>query len=63
MILIKKTLYLQKKINYLVGKDFKTLESSGFGYFEGIEEFIHMTNKIKAYKNEWIQDFKNTKRS
>lgn len=47
MILIKKTLYLQKKINYLVGKDFKTLESSGFGYFEGIEELIHMTNKIK----------------
>ena len=48
---------LDKYVNYLIGKDYKTLELSGFAYFKKIEEFIYVINKKKD-KLIQIQNFK-----
>ena len=39
--------YLVQYVNYVSGKDFETLEKSGFSYFKKIEEFIHVIYKSK----------------
>jgi len=51
---------LEKYVNYLAGKDFKTLEASGFAYFKKIEKFIHVVNKNKE-KLVKINGFKTLK--
>ena len=38
---------LEQYINYLIGKDFKTFETSGFAYCKRIEDFILIINKKK----------------
>ena len=45
---------LERYINFLIEKDFKTLEISVIEYFKEIEEFIFVMNKKKKvnYKNE-----------
>ena len=51
---------LEKYVNYLSSKDFKTLEASGFAYFKKIENFIHVVN-INKEKLLKINGFKTLK--
>jgi len=59
---------MEQYINYLLVKDFKTLEQSGFSYFKKVEEFIHILYtkketiiKMSGFKTLHFPEFKEYK--
>ena len=51
---------LEQYVDYLSGKDFKTLDMAGFAYFNQIEEFVSVVN-IKREKLVKMKNFKTLK--
>ena len=51
---------LEEYVDYLIGKNFQTLEKNGFAYFNSIEEFFKIINKKKE-KLAKMKNFKTLK--